>query len=250
MYRQIDGVQGYLRGLIPTVLLMFGCAPGTAEPPRPPTSVGPVVEHGVGDDRYAALEALPSAAAAELLPVDARYRVVLGVEGTLALVIVGPDQRILGRLHIATKARPWAIVGTRVDYEDVGGRATRVEAWSSAGSIDGQALVGDRSARFRVRLGADGSLAGERWSLAHADHSSPELLELRRARAIGADLGALATQLSSVGAFAKYDRCELGELVALAGLALDLSVRAWAGEGRARLPGVGEYVASDQLCGL
>jgi hypothetical protein len=153
-------------------------------------------------------------------------------------VIVGADGRFLGRLRIATDERALASVSMRVDYEDLGGQVTRVEAWSFAGSIDGQALVGRRSANFRVRLGADGSLAGERWSLAHRS-AGAELLELRRARAIGADLGVLATELSS-GA---HDRCEIAERIALAELALELSVRAWAGEDRARLPAVGEFVA-------
>ncbi len=252
MYRHSHDARGVLRALIPTFLLVAGCAPCSEliEPTIAPGSIGPVVAHGVGDGRYVALEAVPSPTAAELLPANAHYRAVLGVDGQLALVIVAPDQRILGRLHVADDERHRSTVGTRVDYEDLSGRTTRVEAWSFAGSIDGQALIGKRSARFRVRLEPDGSLAGERWSLAHGDAATAELDELRRARAIGADLGDLAAQLSSSGAFADHDRCALVERLALAELALELSVRAWDGEERSRLPVVSAFVRDFRVCGL
>lgn len=182
--------------------------------------------------------ASPSPDATALLPPGAGYRVVLGSDSTLGLAIVAADRRILGRVAIAAGAGPHASPGVRMEIEDVGGQTMQIEAWSSAGALHGQAFVGARSVQWRVRYAKDGSLAGERWSLPHRD-AVDELVALHRARVLAADLDVLATELS--------DACVLAERLALATLALELSVRAWAGYGRARLPTVS---AIDDPCAL
>jgi hypothetical protein len=214
------------------VSLTIGCARTPTE-----TAVEPVRD-GASDGRQLALAASPSTAATAMLPVGTSYRVVLGSDGTLALAIVAPDQRLLGRMAIAAGAGPHGSVGVRVEFEDVDGQTMHLEAWSSAGAVHGQAFVGARSIHFRARQDDDGSLAGERWSLAQRD-AIDELVTLQRARALGAELGGLTTGLTN--------DCVLVERIALAELALELSIRAWAGHGRSRLPTI---YAIDDPCPL
>jgi hypothetical protein len=222
MDRKTVGAQPWLRGLM-ICSLVIGCA-------RPPTQSAVLpAEDGAGDGAARAFEAAPAAAAA-FLPIGTDYRVVLASDGMLAAALLGPDRRILGRMAIAAAVGPRESPGVRVEIEDVDGQTMRIEAWSSAGSLYGQAFVGQRSVAWRARLEDDGSLAGESWSLAQRD-AVEELVALRRARALGADLGVFATGLS--------EGCVLAERIALAELALELSVRAWAGHGRSRLPKVG-----------
>jgi hypothetical protein len=152
----------------------------------------------------------------------------------IALVVVSPDDRISGRFRIRPLDRADAGYGSTIVIDDFGGPDVTVEAWSSAGDLCGEATVGDRHAAWQVRVDSDGSLAGESWSVRHGSRS----LELRRARAIGADIAALAAELVDSGALAPTAERELTELVVLAELALELSVRAWDGRGRASLPRV------------
>jgi hypothetical protein len=204
---------------------------GMVEPEGGPEAFGPVVAHGAGVGRYVALEARPSLAAAELLPSRAHYRVTVPAAGSLALVIVGADQRILGRLRIDATVASHHSAGVRLELDDLTGRATRVEAWSSAGSLHGQVSIGERSARWRVRLEADGRLEPERWPTKHrGPEAAAELLEIRRAQAISADLFVLTSQWASPEL-----ADDLTELLTLAELALDLSHRAWSGTHRAKL---------------
>jgi hypothetical protein len=221
-----------LAGPLLIVSLLAGCT--QAAPAVVPERDGAQL----GGDRHLALEARPSAAAAESLPNDVGYRVVLAKDGTLALALVSADQRILGRLAIAAGSGPHGSPGVLVEFEDTDGRSTRVEAWSSAGALHGHAFVDERSAHWRVRHEADGSLAGEAWSVPHAK-ATEELEALRRARALEMDLGVLAATLASDGALDETTRCVLVERLAFAELALELSIRAWMGRGRAQLPTIG-----------
>lgn len=202
----------------------------------------------VEDDARVVLEGRPSPTAAALLATGARYRVVLAEDDTLALAIVTPDRRIIGRMRIAAGAGPHASPAVQVEWEEHGGRTARVEAWASPGGLRGRLFVGDRSAAWRVRLDVDGSLAGEGWSLPkHGPASEVELAELRRARAIGADLRELTDELSRRAVIDDRRSCELAERIAMAELALELGHRAWTGHGRARLPVVG---ADEDPCPL
>jgi hypothetical protein len=216
-------------------LLIVSWLSACAQPPA--VAVAPERDGArVGGDRQVTLEARPSPAAAESLAIDVRYRVVLANDGTLALALVSPDRRVLGRLAVAAGIGPFASPGVLVEFEDTDGRSTRVEAWPSAGGLHGHAFVHGRSAHWQVRHEADGSLAGEAWSLPHRDAmADDELRALQRARVMQTDLGTLAAEL----ALDEYERCVLIERLALAELALELSIRAWNGRGRAHLPTIG-----------
>lgn len=233
MNRQTTGAQSLLRGLM-ILSLASGCAPAPTLPAVDPAGDG---HPKLVDNPQWAIEAAPNAAA-RLLPVGTDYRVELASDGMLAAALVGPDWRILGSMAIADGTGPRDSPGVRVEIEDLDGQPLRIEAWSSAGALHGQAFVGRRSVAWRVRQEPDGSLAGERWSPPQRD-AIDELLALQRARALGADLGELAIGLSN--------GCELAERIALAELALELSIRAWAGHGRSRLPTI---TVEDDPCPL
>lgn len=224
--------------LICSLLSVTACAHGKSAPPS--AAHAPPVRSGGADDHRVALESRPSAAAARLLPEGARYRLVATAQ-EIVLVVVSPDNRISGRLRIRPLDRAESGHGWTIMLDDFGGPDATIDAWSSAGGLSGHATVGERQATWRVRVDADGSLAGERWSVRHGSRSL-ELTELRRARAIGADIAALAAELIHSGAFAPTAERELIELVVLAELALELSVRAWDGRGRASLPRVANNI--------
>ncbi|PRP92229.1 hypothetical protein ENSA5_50310 [Enhygromyxa salina] len=211
--------------------------------PSPPTelSSAPIVAQGIGDGRYVALESVPSPHASALLPPGARYRVVVAAPNELALVIVRPDDRISGRLRIRPSEACAGCSGpaSSIMLDDFDGPPARVDVWASAGAMGGEATVGQRSAHWRVRLSPDGSVAGETWSVNHGAPSD-ELAELRRARAISADLQLLGVELQRSGALEPTSERELTELLALADLALELSVRAWEGRDRATLPNLND----------
>jgi hypothetical protein len=228
----LDSAHARLMLLVCSLLPVSACAqarhaPASAAPGEP-------VHTESADDQRVALESSPSAAAAALLPSGARYRLVATAE-QIALVVVGPDGRISGRLRIRPLDRADAGYGSTIVIDDFGGPEATIDAWSSPGGLCGEATVGGRRAAWQVRVDPDGSLAGESWSVGHGSHSL-ELEELRRARAIGADIAVLATELMNSGAIAFTTERELTELVMLADLALELSVRAWDGRGRASLP--------------
>jgi hypothetical protein len=225
-----------LRLSICFLLAMTGCAHAS------PGAAG-TVETQRDDGQRVALESWPSAAAAPLLPSGSRYRLVATAH-EIALVVVGPDDRISGRLRIRPLDRADAGHGSTIVIDDFDGPEATIGAWSSAGGLCGEATVGRRRATWQVRVDADGSLAGERWSVRHGARSL-ELSELRRARAIGADIAALADELVASGALAPTVERELIELVVLADLALELSVRAWDGRGRASLPRITNVVDAD-----
>lgn len=224
-----------LRVLVCCLLSTTACAGAAAEVARAPSGPSEAI-HGTLPDRPLTLESQPSAAAAALLPDGARYRLVATAK-EVALVVVGPDDRISGRLRIRPHDRADAGYGSTIMIDDFGGPDATIDAWSSAGGLHGAATVGDRRAAWQVRVDPDGQLAGESWSVRHGT-GSLELTELRRARAIGADIVALADELVGSGTLTPAAERELAELVVLAELALELSVRAWDGRGRASLPRV------------
>jgi hypothetical protein len=188
-----------LRLLLCFLLSATACAGAAAEVAPAPASSGAAV-HGDLHGGALVLESWPSAAAAPLLPDGARYRLV-ATANEIALVVVGPDDRISGRLRIRPLERADAGYGSTIVIDDFGGPDATIDAWSSAGVLRGAATVGDRHAAWQVRVDPDGRLAGERWSVRHGA-GSIELTELRRARAIGADIVALAAELVGSGTLA------------------------------------------------
>jgi hypothetical protein len=208
-------------------LLIFVLLSGTARASTEMSTVSAVAEPTPVEGGRVALESRPSAAAASLLPEGARYRLVTTPEEIALRVRIRP----LGRDRVD------ASYGATIIIDDFGGPDATIDTWSSAGGLSGKLRVGNRRASWHVRVEPDGSLVGERWSVRHGPRSL-ELAELRRARAIGADIAALCSELVSSGALAPERANELTEMVVLAELALDLSVRAWDGRGRASLPRV------------
>lgn len=211
-------------------LALTACSQPATHPHRAVASVQ-AMDHG----RHLTLESSPSSSAAPLLPPGAHYRVILVGPDELALLVLGPDDRIAGRLRVEPLDRANASGASTITIDDFGGPLTTVEVWTGPGGLRGQTKVGDQRAHWRVRLDADGSLAGERWSPRHAKRST----QLRRARALGADLAQVAASLRRSGSLEASTRRDLSELIALTELALDLSVRAWEGHDRAHLPKVG-----------
>ena len=229
--------------LLTCALLTAGCGQISSDiastqpaPLTTETTRSPVIAHGIGHGRNLALESRPSSTAAALLPVHARYRVVLGTPGELILVVVSPDGQISGRLEI--RPLPGSLGGpaSSIVLDNFDGPPARIEAWSTVDGLRGEATVGERSARWRVRLATNGSLVGEAWS-AKQGSRGPELTQLRRARAIGADLGDLGAQLRHGPNLDPSLQRELSELLSFTQLALELSLRAWQKRGRTRLPG-------------
>ena len=207
------------------------CAPfsGEIEPSA-------ITASGEADERTVALESRPSPAAASLLPSGARYRLIATAE-EIALLVVTPDNRISGRLRIRPLDRLDGY-GSTIVIDDFSGPEATIDTWSSAGGLFGQARVGERRAAWKVRVDTDGNLAGEHWSVRHGSHSA-EIETLHVARAIGADIRWLASELARSGVLAPGREGELTERAMLAELALELTVRAWEGRGRASLPRVG-----------
>lgn len=233
--------RGLLTHLL-TCLIMSGCglvsnniASSQASAVTPGEPQGAVIAHGISHGRNLALESRPSSGAAALLPAHARYRVVLGRPGELALVVVGPSGDILGRLHIRPLAGSLGGPASSIVLDAFDGPPARIEAWSTVDGLRGEATVGGRSARWRVHLDTAGALVGEAWS-AKQGSRGPELTQLRRARAIGADLEQLGAQLQHGASLDPSIERDLIELLTFTELALDLSVRAWEGRGRSHLP--------------
>jgi hypothetical protein len=221
-----------------SLVLTAGCARGSAPSAEEPVQSAQIVARGIGNGRHLSLESEPSTAAAALLPSGARYRVVIASPEQIALVVVTPDQRILGRMRIRSVEGPLTSLGSSIIVDDFGGPSATIDAWSSPGALRGEAVVGTHKASWQVQLAADGTLAARSWSARQTTRSA-ELLELRRAHAIGSDLARLTAELSRRGLLEVDTRRDLGELISLAELSLDLSLRAWEGRGRAKLPKLG-----------
>lgn len=219
-------VPSSLRPICCALFLAVGCGrtPTTVEPSAVSANTSALVADGSRDPRYLALESRPLAAA-QSLPTGAHYRVLVVNPRQIVAIVAAPDGRLVGRVHI----QPRGDIGASIVLDDFDGPKTTIDAWTSPTGLAGVATVGAKRADWEVRLAADGSLAGERWSVRHGSRSP----ELARARAIGADLRDLTDSLGSLDPEQKRELCEL---VSLAELALELSVRAWSGRGRARLP--------------
>ncbi|KIG12598.1 hypothetical protein DB30_01222 [Enhygromyxa salina] len=201
----------------------------------PHDPAGPVIARGIVHGQNLALESRPSSHAAALLPAHAHYRVVLDGPGELALVVVNPAGAVAGRLHIHPLTHSLGGPAASIVLDEFDGPPARIEVWTTVEGLRGEAVVGGRSARWQVRLDTAGALVGETWS-ARQGSRGPELSQLRRARAIGADLGQLGAQLQDGGALEPTTERELLELLSFTELALELSVRAWEGRGRSHLP--------------
>jgi hypothetical protein len=220
-------MSNFVRGHIWPCLVVLSSLLGCAKAPTMAAS-SPIVAHGVVDGPTVSLESRPSPTAAQLLPEDAHYRVVFVAPREVALLVEDPRGRITGRLRIHSLEHE----GATVLIDDFDGPAARIEAWPTVAGLRGQATIGQGHASWQVSVDLDGSLAGRRWS--GRQRGPAELLDnLRRARAIGHDLGRITHELQYNGALAD---ARLLELVTLAELSLDLSVRAWEGHDRARLP--------------
>jgi hypothetical protein len=230
----LDSAPVKLSLLLCAFLPAAACIRASAPIAPPSVEAGSIATFAAADPRQVALEGRPSPAAAPLLPSGARYRLVVTNE-EIALVVVTPDNRLSGRLRIRPLDRADDGYGATIVIDDFEGPVATIEAWSSAGGLFGEATVGGRRAAWKVRVDADGSLAGERWTARRGSRSA-EIEQLRRARAIGADIGALAAELARSGALAPESERAITERAMLAELALELSVRAWEGRGRASLP--------------
>jgi hypothetical protein len=211
-----------------------GCARGSAEPTRPQTAevvAEPRAAHRADQRARVHGWGRPTAGLA-WLPEGARYLVSISAEEDLTLEVVDARGRRLARLELwaaPEHAPSFTLAEVELRLVDLDGAHARVVAWAHAGSITGALELDGRAASWRVGLGADGSLAGQRWSRRVREAG---LARLGRTHALLDDLAGLALAL---------ERCELGERLALATLALELGARAWAGVGRARLPAVGDF---------
>ncbi|WP_146157836.1 hypothetical protein [Enhygromyxa salina] len=204
-------------------------------PLAPQLPLGPTIAHGIGHGRHLALESQPSSRTAALLPAHAHYRVVLGGPSELALVVVDPGGQIAGRLHIRPLGGSLGGPAASIVLDDFDGPPAQIDAWSTVDGLRGEAIVGGRSATWRVHLDTAGALVGEAWS-AKQGSRGPELAQLRRARAIGSDLNLLGAQLQDGASLEPATERELLELLSFTELALELSLRAWEGRGRSHLP--------------
>jgi hypothetical protein len=170
------------------------------------------------------------------LPPGARYLVSIQADEDLSLEVLDARGRRLARLDLsaALERMPEGTVAEiALIFVDLDGELAQVAAWSRAGSITGALQLGRRVSSWRVGLGADGSLEGQRWPRRVREAG---LVRLHRTHALLDDLDDLAEALG---------RCELRERLALAELAVELGARAWLGEGRARLPEVAEFAPAD-----
>lgn len=214
-------------------LLLTGCA--VTRPSElalaQPSHAMPVELAGQG--RTLSMLARPSAEVARLMAGD-RYRVVL--EGPDAITLVLLDERDQPRafFRLAALDQPSAIAGWTLDFEDLGvGIEGRIELWTVAERLHGDAQVGERSASWRARFEADGKLSPERWKV-EPERDLRATTAIRRARAIGRDLASLATELDA--SLTDESSCRIVEAIANVELALELALRAYEGRGRSELP--------------
>ncbi len=200
----------------------------------PQPRVAPLEVHSHA--RRVTVLARPSEPIAARVGHTSRYRVVFEGSSEIVLVLLDEAGQARARMRVSALDRDAAVSGWAVEFEEPSTEVRgRVELWSVAGRLHGQAQIGERDVSWRVRLELDGTMAAERWSRsALSDDSTSEVEALRRARALGVDLVALTDQIAT--ALEPLDRCHAGETVDAADLALDLALRAFEGRGRAELP--------------
>ncbi|MFV8753218.1 hypothetical protein ACNOYE_21940 [Nannocystaceae bacterium ST9] len=180
-----------------------------------------------------AMLARPSAEVAAFAGGD-RYRVVFEGPSAITLVLLDPDDRPHARLRLRALDHSHATSAWSLDFEDLDADVEgRIEMWTLADRLHGSATIDERSASWRARLGDDGHLAAERWKV-DTTHDTRGTSSLRRARAIGSDLGSLAAELDA--SLDSERSCRIVEAIANIELALDLALRAYEGRGRSELP--------------
>lgn len=216
-------MSSFIRSLVVGSMLALGaCASPSAE-----------LAHTVPPDMGAVvgIDAWPSPAAAALLPEGVGYRFAVASPGEIALLVMSRDGRIAGRVRILADDQ-WC----EVVVDDFAGAQVQVDARTTGDRVEGRVIVGRREATWRVRMDADGSLAGERWSARTGSGDAAEHVNLLRARALTHDINRIAIEREDLlpeGAL---------ELAVLAELSVELSVRAWERRGRAHLPSLASLV--------
>jgi hypothetical protein len=213
-------------------LALFGCASRPSEIALAiPARATPV--EIAGHDAMLTMLARPSAEVARLAHAD-RYRVLFEGPSAITLVLLDEFDRPHARIRLRPIDHARASAGWSVDFEDFDvGVEGRIEQWTLAGRLHGNATIGHRSASWRARFEADGQLSAERWKIEH-DEDPRATTAIRRARAIGHDLGSLTTELDAT--LTSEHSCQLVEALAQVDLALDLALRAYEGRGRTEMP--------------
>ena len=230
--------------LAATLILLPGLVLAAAGCSSAPSPHPFALAQGIDDGRHHTLEAWPSAHAAAMLPARARYRLVLSAQGELGLLVLTPDDRIYGHWRVRPRASSTrSLPGVQVEFE-AGTGAVGVEAWSSGHELEGRSF-GSEAASWRVRLGGGGQLAGTSWRVEGSHHPATEL---RRARAVAADLQALTATWIHAGPLRERDPCELTDRLALAHTAIELSIRAVEGRGRSSLPKLASLIPEPTTC--
>jgi hypothetical protein len=214
-------------------LALIGCT--TARPSEialaMPARTTPVELAGHG--ATLAVLARPSAEVAGLAGGD-RYRVLFEGPSAITLVLLDELDHPHARVRLRAIDHAHASAGWAVDFEDLDlGIEGRIEQWTLAGRLHGNATIGARSASWRARFEADGRLSAERWKI-ELDDDPQATTALRHARAIGRDLAELTTELDAE--LTTERSCQLVEAITQVELALDLALRAYEGRGRTEMP--------------
>lgn len=214
-------------------LALVGC--GAARPSEValavPARATPVELAGHG--ATLAILARPSVEVTGLAGGD-RYRVLFEGPSAISLVLLDELDHPHARIHLRAIDHAHASAGWSVDFEDLDlGIEGRIEQWTLAGRLHGNATIGTRSASWRARFEADGKLSAERWKIDIVDDPQATTA-LRHARAIGRDLASLTTELDV--ALTTERSCQLVEAITQVELALDLALRAYEGRGRTEMP--------------
>lgn len=210
-------MSSFIRSLVVGSMLALGaCASPSAE-----------IAHTVPPDMGAVvgIDAWPSPTAAALLPEGAGYRLAVASPEEIALLVMSRDGRIAGRVRILVDGQLCEVV-----VDDFAGSQVQVDVKTTGDRVEGRAIVGRQETTWRVRMDADGSLAGERWSARTGSGDAAEHVNLLRARALTHDINRIVVEREDLlpeGAL---------ELAVLAELSVELSVRAWERRGRAHLP--------------
>ena len=226
--------QRYLPAVLIAILSLAACRHTEPGATTEALASGPAVLRTATDGQHLSLEAQPSARAARLLPQAARLRLVIAEPDRVGLVWLGDDARIQGRLHIQAAVGPRAAPGLIIELDEGDAETLRIDLRSEGGRLLGRAQTGGHSSSWRARIEPDGALVGERWSA--PGPRADDAPALRVAASLRDDIEVLTQALASAHAFDPAPSCELGELLTLAELAIELSVRAWEGRGRSELP--------------
>jgi len=165
-----------------------------------------------------------------LLEGGYHYRIEYQGSSAITLALLDEFDDAHARVRIRAIDLPDASSAWVLDFDDLDvGVGGRIELWTRADRVHGNATIGERSASWRARLDEQGRLAAERWQV--GPNRDPRVLAaIRRARAIGRDLASLTDTLEG------EKSCELGAAMTHVELALDLALRAYEGRGRSEMP--------------